>query len=1144
MSVQDRDKNYSALVATVPNTVSRNTKVGDRSYGGVVYQSGKPILDAELNALQDVLGQTRSLLQRQPSGFLLDQTRKSAFDDFTFYPVGDPSFLANSLHLRRIEALVAGFPVVLEFTNTDTGLDNILTLQAPSVFDGTPNTVKRTDFVFLEVWQELLAPATHAMGSIQVLAPSDGDTVTIDGTVLTAKITPAAPTDFQIGTTDAATALSLGVVITSQVATAAGNSEGTATAAVTAVAPGIAGNAVTMATSNPVAFVLSGATLTGGVDTPGKPAADKLYRHGNTQSHTNAWLPDDITDPILLRETAQRIQIQYRIRYTGAAEGVNFKEHPDGFSNSSVPIYAQGGAVAPVLNYPFVPADNTAVVGASSAPAYGVMDGGLYVSGDGSPASTTALQSLDGFVYAIPLAFVFRHNDASDPVSAVLGFDPGNNTNGAPMSNHVGYVGVLGAIAAGKSDRPDNGFADEITAANLLDLRKHVSLTGIDLASELQYQMQSLLDGQTRTWAIDTASKQTLGNGSGDVSPTPLICNEVGRLGSQGGIPPVSGDTTRGETIRNFDHIARRFGDQPVVERVVVSFYPGDRPTAGAQGGVVAPGLVNLGKYAVKAEDPPGTPIAPGTWYENDELHIDLLYFDATTQGAIFQGGPWASSGAGLPGTDVATFHPPGTTITDILSMYHDDGTWDAPMDQTVEAKLIMGIGTPSVVIRLDANTLNATGGLSAPAYKIVGDAVLPNPADVSSPRRIFVELEVTYPLGEGLTDTPDLEVTPDTTVLPWANGPILESTPAQKPGDATGTLVVGYREGFREVSNQYVAGERNNPTAAIGTTAFEQLVSRDRQQVIFPRRVYGSATHIVLLTDAQTSLPVNVDAATTEFGSSSREVNAVATDFLSGAGHTLTTATYWAQDAIPNYGPAGGGYQLGNYFRTNAPQTAGVKEGNIIHTASGTLPTVLRVDPLISSQRIWSGQVGMGSVDLPFPYTAPLDQIPVNDGSPVDPNFQSGTTFEWFFAGASDISVDDFNAQTGLLSLHNFVPIDRTGRLTLGEAVAGKFPVKDAEFRAYYPYADDTEYRPTGAAQTLSGPVRHKTFVSMLARVAEENTGVQGGMLFRLGEIVLVVVNNLYVVGDENVVRFTDVDNRACAGVFKTRGLLMASGG
>ena len=83
--------------------------------------------------------------------------------------------------------------------------------------------------------------------------------------------------------------------------------------------------------------------------------------------------------------------------------------------------------------------------------------------------------------------------------------------------------------------------------------------------------MQSLLDGNFKSWAIDATSKNTLGGSSGDVSTQFLVCNEIGREEPEG-VAPFSGDTNRGTTERSFDHLARRFGDQPVVERVVFAF--------------------------------------------------------------------------------------------------------------------------------------------------------------------------------------------------------------------------------------------------------------------------------------------------------------------------------------------------------------------------------------------------------------------------------------------------------------------------------------------------------------------------------------------------------------------------------------------
>lgn len=1134
MANKDHTKYFAALGTVIPNTVSRNLKMGDRSFGGTVFQSGKPILDAELNALQDLFLEVREQLRQSPSGFLRGQNRTDPLVDFTYYDPTLPSFVADAFKMARREAVVAGFPLIVEYTGTPTDGENVVQLQTPQIYDGTPNTIKRTDFVFLEVWQALVAPSPRASGTVQIVAPNDLDTITIDGVVLTAKTSPTLPTDFQIQGTDPATALALAGAVLANITTVVATYNGTDTLLLTATSGGLAGNSIGLSTSNPGAFLLSGPFLTGGDDRPNKPTQDQLYRHGNTQSDSATWLPDDLVDPILLRETGQRVQIQYRIRTTGTTEAVNFKVNPDGFSAAQV--NAQGAVSAPVPGYPFVPADGISAAGSSSAGAYGVVDSGLWLAGDGTQSSALALEAIDGFVYAIPVGFVFRRNNASDPLAAVKGFDPLNNTNGAPTQGHAGYTGVLGVIPAGLSDRPDKAFVDAINANDLLDLRKHVALTGVDLESELRYQLQSLMDGANQTWAIDTASKQELGGGSGDVSTRNLVCNEIGRETAQGGNPPDSGDTDRGVTTRNFDHMARRFADQPVVERVVIGFYPGDRYTGSPQL-LAPPGQVNDGKYVVKAEDPPGVPLTTGTWYVDDELHLEIDKFDGTTQGAIFHGGPWLSSGTGLPTTDIAAFFPPGTVVSDILSIYHDDGNWNGAVDQTVQPRLISGIGTNHVVIQLDSNDLLVTGGLNLPLYKLVGETI-PGP-DVSSPRRIFVEFEVSYPLGVGLTDTPDQEITPDPAV--WPYGALLENNPTQRSPDLN-TPLHDYREGYREVCLQSITGERGDSGVRIGSNYPEAIVSRDALTLVFPRRVYRLGVFDIDVEDDQNAATMTVDDSASEYGSSSRIVKLTGTP-LSGA-QTLCSVEYFALDPIPNYGATGGGYQISIYYRTNAPQTAGVKEGNVIHTANGVIPTVLRVEPLAMADQTWTGQVGMGSVDLPYPYIAPLDPIPINDGTAPNPSFIAGTTFEWFFAATADISVGDFNAGTGLLSLHNFVTVDGSAVLEFGGALTGQFPVKDAEFRAFYPFVGLNAYRPTTMAQPHTGSVRHKNFTSILGRVTENIFGIpSGGLLFRKNEVVLVVVSRLGELDEENEVVFQIAGNRTCAGVFKTRSLLVVNG-
>jgi len=1144
-----------------PPSVSRYLDPKERSWDTVVSEKGKLVLDSEKILEQDIreLDRIREVARTVPSGWVRGQVRGDAYSEFSYDapwlvgPVLNPDFVANAFHMEKVQALVAGMLLDIEYVDTDTKGDNLIILDAPSP-PGAPPSFKRTDFVFLEVWLALVSDSPSARGTLKVsdpVASNPGDTVTVDGVVFTGVLVPPAANQFQIfGGSPTNTAASLSAQINASVpsVTTIANAN---IVQITAAVSGVVGNAITLVSSNPAAILTSGGFLSGGADTPNKPTQDSVYRHGNVDSSATVALPDDIEDPQVGAETTKRVQIQYRIRHTGQAEGVDFKLQNDGFSNPN--ILAQGAEAAPVALYPFVPADLKTVINNSDARdgvagpdiGYGILDNGLWIAGDGTQASATALGTIDGFSYGIPLCMVFRKNDAT----GTGGWNPESNTNGGLLYNHAATVNPYlfnTAVAVGESDRPDGAFADAIGDTDLLDLRRHVKFTGQDLAAELQYQMQALQDGSFRTWAIDTASKQELGGGSGDVSTRNLVANEIGRTGpvegnpaGKGGIPPLSGDTTRGVTIRNFDHFARRFGDQPVVERVVLELLPTDDEIGPPS---------HPGKFVVR----PAYAAAFTGWAEGDEINIDLLALNATTLGDFDVNNVVSIPGPAPTGT-ILDYAPPGSVITDILSLYHDDGNWNAAVDQTLKATTIIGLGTSHVQVTLDTNPTQVTGGLNAAAHDMVGTNVS---GDVGSPRRVFVELELTYPLGVGITDTPDLEIVPDPS--PWPYGPMLEnwipSGPDQRPLDMENRLAPSFRQGFREVMVEYIA---NDPTAGggntgipIGTLTPDTIVSRDPLTLVLDRRFYGDAVTSVLVTDADDGNPRDVDDPNTHFGSSTRLVTLNNTGFppavpLSGAGQTLCEVRYFAQDPIPNFGPAGLGYQQTVYFRTNAPQTVGVKEGVISTTiqdfpytgAVGPLPAEFDVEPLYISQNVWTGQVGMGSVELPFPYFAPLDQIPVNDGQTEIPAAPNSFPGEYYFAATANISIDDFDAQTGTLALHSLVPADGSTEWTVGGLPTTDTPFKDSEFRAVYPVINRLSHRPTAMAQGMSNIVRHKVFMPVLARSRVDSS------LFRKNELLLLVITRWGVLDADNVLTFADAEGYTGVGVFRTKNLLMIAG-
>ena len=133
----------------------------------------------------------------------------------------------------------------------------------------------------------------------------------------------------------------------------------------------------------------------------GSPEDDdeNVYRYGGIASGT---LANDLQDNVAGDETTRRIQLRWNIR---TVTDVNFTTHPKGVDNGDR-VKARAGAQSDT-NYTFSNVGN-----------------GLYRAGDGSSAACTALKCVDGYVYALPLFHVHRHNQTA--------YNTVNNPSGAP----------------------------------------------------------------------------------------------------------------------------------------------------------------------------------------------------------------------------------------------------------------------------------------------------------------------------------------------------------------------------------------------------------------------------------------------------------------------------------------------------------------------------------------------------------------------------------------------------------------------------------------------------------------------------------------------------------------------------------------
>jgi hypothetical protein len=1042
MSIGDK---YFDVQAT-PNSVSGNKSPDETGYIGVVFQSGKPTVDFEYQLIQDIRNEILSRIDRTrfPSGFVGAGSRidKDAVDYSFISDPADPSFVKNTFYLSKQNAIVSGIPVTVSYTNSLTET-NIIELGDPPLIVGPPPTLNRTDFVFLEVWLSLVAPSPRAKATITVSSiPSPGDTVTINGNILTAVAGAPAVDQFQIGATESDTATNIYNAVNNVAnsyfvdvySTVIGD-----TVTIIAQSPGAVGNAITLASSVPLVMVISGANLSGGADRVNKPDQSSVYRNGNVLSLSN--IPDDIMDDSIAYETSQRVQVQYRIRTTGQTEAVDYITEPNGFENPLV--LAFGGIGSSVAGYQFVPADKATVVGSSSAVSYGIEDPGLWIAGDGSSTSATDLQTLDGFVYAVPIAFVYRKNDAY-AAGLGTGFDPTNNTIGGAPTDHPGFASThnpyVVAFAAGSSDRPDGGYPDAISRSDLMDLRRHISTCGIDYASELEWQLDQLYKNNIRTWQLNTADEYELGNGSGDVSTTNMICDEFGRSNATGGTGIDSGTTTRGNFRRNFDHIARRFGDQPVLERVVlrisksyvVGTHPGMYVTSGGGAGI--------------------------RWYDGDVITVDLDNLDVST---LENFDP--ATGSKAAPNDFGYFNSLDVIISDVISVYHDDGNYVTAVDQSTRLNDISGVGTRLVNLTLGQNPVLVNEGDPAIVVynPMVGNAI---DGDVGSARTIFVELEILYPhssSGGGTSETPVYELVPDTTNFPY--GSFIENDITQRPSDFSSLLPPKFREGKREIAIEYAPAPN-----------FYEVVSRDTTNIITPSRMWGGL--VPTYSDVAVGVPTPVLSAT--YGSSER---AVQTNVLSGTGQTKCVLLYQPQEPVPNYGA--NGYQISSYYRTVAPQTAGIKTAPLTG-AGGTLPSTLVVKILCMSDNMWAGQSSVSSPTDLLPYPSPIEQI--SDGGYSEDSYCS----------IGDAYISGMDIGSGLFKLTVSSVLINDDNISIGDAAVYP-PNIDMEFRAYYP--DKNNYQDSSSIP-YTGMVTHKNTVPMLSKVE-----IGGGVLKR-GDILLMV--------------------------------------
>lgn len=192
---------------------------------------------------------------------------------------------------------------------------------------------------------------------------------------------------------------------------------------------------------------------------------DPIYPYGNVLC--NPYSNNEIKWDVVGIETTKRIQIQYRIRSVRILSSIIdvSKEifdlidiHPIGGRNNSE-AYLQK----------FVK--------------YGVQDAGLYIAGDGSENSKNYLNTVDGYVYAIPMFIVNRRTKSNNLFSST--------------SININYVTKDLSSIGYRSDRPDNKLVDVIYKDDIVDLRHNVG--NIDITTVVNKTINKLISGELST---------------------------------------------------------------------------------------------------------------------------------------------------------------------------------------------------------------------------------------------------------------------------------------------------------------------------------------------------------------------------------------------------------------------------------------------------------------------------------------------------------------------------------------------------------------------------------------------------------------------------------------------------------------------
>jgi hypothetical protein len=807
-----------------------------------------------------------------------------------------------------------------------------------------------------------------------------------------------------------------------------------------------------------------------------KSATGLIVRNGNVKAPDAVNLSDDLIDPNYAQASNARVQIQYRLR---VISNVNLASYIDGITDPSVVANS-------VSNFSGPGADGspTAYNYSSSAD-----DKGMWVAGTGDSTSASALGTADGLMYAQPLAAVFRRNSTA--------FNRSSNMNGA---------GLIG----GSSGRPDGLFADQIVAADVVDLRRFCSS---DYEEIMEKAFQQVLDNSMSTYGGTT--------GLGTVGTSALYRDDIGTSGHAG----------------NPDGVRRYFSDRGVTDTVVALHAVGGLPETTIVFQLSALRLPwNASATNVQAQAPSGTNIA-------------FLSALRISSGA----GDYDALNSSSPHYATKVVFSSTVSGTDTVTITLNSSVSNVNMFAELAVEYPPGFGLAKNVIsdvQLWAATSGVPGWMDTSGWQATSDGTrksIPDATETSYDgsqqwvdpghrEQVIRHRTTSVSTTAFALQTPSQIVGTDT--LSFADTSVNSTLRVRdNPSSGFSSFVVTSgtttpKTTVRDNMNAHFASLSLNLTASIvginqiqiaGNTGYVEVDSVANGSTLntavgFSGAGQASGASAIMIPERLTGDPVTINDGThSPYQTTSFTFNTAYTIVQLNfplASATSVSVTYNAYRPAPIIS---GGNSYNSFYVTRLVQSllppAGTQSLRLVPKAIGKTMSVIAVGP--------------GSPDSSFPYSAPGDQVAI--GSLPAANFP-----ESLLDGPADVELQNFGINTGFLQLVPFVPFSPDpGQVTLYRD--GADVVTDAEGRNFWPKSDVGSppiYSPVIYSQELAYGRRHKTAYPVLMELKDDVSSIgQKGML------VLVVFSSWSNYDPDNAISLTPVSGNSAAAVYRVRG-------